>query len=231
MKLADALAVTLRDWDLRYVFGVSGANIEHLHDSIHRLGEGRLDAVLAKSEVGAAFMADARARVHRTLGVCCATSGGGMMNLAVGIAEAYAESVPVLALIGQPPSKLDGRGAFQDSSGMGRSVDALALFGAMTKYVARVDDSASFWDHLHAAVKASLEGRQGPSVLLLPRDVYDLEVGPRPASLPRDLGDLVQPEAPAEGALRALFAALRGARRPVIVVGTGVERCSDPAAV
>ena len=127
MKLVDALVSTLKDWDLKFVFGVSGANIEHLHDSIHRLGDGELTGVLAKSEVGAAFMADARARVHRTLGVCCATSGGGMMNLAVGLAESYAESVPVLALIGQPPSTLSGRGGFQDSSGIGRTVDALSL--------------------------------------------------------------------------------------------------------
>src|SRR6185312_7941219 len=120
MKLVDALVATLAAWDIRFVFGVSGANIEHVHDAIHRLGSSQLRAVLAKSEVGAAFMADARARVHRTLGVCCATSGGGMMNLAVGLAEAYAESVPVLALIGQPPSQLAGRGGFQDSSGIGR---------------------------------------------------------------------------------------------------------------
>ena len=102
MKLADALVTTLRDWDLQCLFGVSGANIEHLHDAVHRLGGGRFRSVCAKSEVGAAFMADCRARVHRTLGVCCSTSGGGMMNLAVGVAEAFAESVPLLALVGQP---------------------------------------------------------------------------------------------------------------------------------
>ena len=51
MNLADALVTTLRGWDLEYVFGVSGANIEHLHDGIHRLGGGELSAVLAKSEV------------------------------------------------------------------------------------------------------------------------------------------------------------------------------------
>lgn len=230
MKLADALVTTLRDWGLGYVFGVSGANIEHLHDAIHRLGGGDLRAVLAKSEVGAAFMADARARVHRTLGVCCATSGGGMMNLAVGIAESYAESVPVLALVGQPPSTLDGRGGFQDSSGIGRSVDALALFGSMTKYVARVD-AASFWESLHAAVVAALEGRKGPSVLLFPRDVYEAEVGPRPAWLPHDLGEIGRPAAVSPAALEPLFEAIRDARRPVLLLGTGVDRCSDPAAV
>src|SRR5947199_110498 len=80
MKLVDALVGALRDWDVGYVFGVSGANIEHVHDAIHRIGDGKLRSIFAKSEVGAAFMADARARTHRTLGVCCATSGGGMMN-------------------------------------------------------------------------------------------------------------------------------------------------------
>src|SRR5262249_32658305 len=112
MKLADALITTLRDWQLEYVFGVGGANIEHVYDSIHQLGRGQLRSICAKSEIGAAFMADCRARTHRTLGVCCATSGGGMMTLAVGVAESFAESVPVLALVGQPPTKLAGRGAF-----------------------------------------------------------------------------------------------------------------------
>src|SRR5271165_4243787 len=97
MKLVDALVETLLACDVRYVFGVSGANIEHLHDAIHRLGGGKLVSVMAKSEFGAAFMADGYARVHRRLGVCCSTSGGGMMNLAVGIAESHQESVPILA--------------------------------------------------------------------------------------------------------------------------------------
>src|SRR6266566_3891487 len=103
MRLVDALIEALAACEVRHVFGVSGANIEHLHDAIHRLG-GPLVSVMAKSEFGAAFMADGYARVHRRLGVCCSTSGGGMMNLAVGIAESHAESVPVLALVGQPPA-------------------------------------------------------------------------------------------------------------------------------
>src|SRR6476620_10721331 len=183
MRLADALVTTLRDWDLQYVFGVGGANIEHVFDSIHRLGQGRLRLVCAKSEVGAAFMADGRARIHRTLGVCCATSGGGMMNLAVGVAEAFAESVPVLAIVGQPPTHLEGRGAFQDSSGIGRSVNAAALWGAISKFQARITAAEQFWQALGSAVTAALSGRQGPAVLLVPRDLWDGEVGPRPSWL------------------------------------------------
>src|SRR6187549_1320529 len=160
MKLVDALVSTLRDWDVRYVFGVSGANIEHLHDAIHRLGEGRLASVLAKSEVGASFMADSRARVHRTLGVCCATSGGGMMNLAVGVAEAYAESVPMLALVGQVASPLEGMGGFQDSSGIGRTVDGQRLWTAVAKHVDKLD-GRHFWERLYEAVSTALSGRPG----------------------------------------------------------------------
>src|SRR5262249_12915036 len=138
MKLADAAVEALLALDVRYVFGVSGANIEHLHDAIHRLRDGRLASVMAKSEFGAPFMADGYARVHRRIGVCCATSGGGMLNLAVGIAESYAESVPVLAFVGQSPARGEGRGAFQDSSGIGRTINAMAMFGGIAKFVAKI---------------------------------------------------------------------------------------------
>ncbi|OZM70994.1 acetolactate synthase [Amycolatopsis antarctica] len=230
MRLADALVATLRDWDTRYVFGVSGANIEHVHDAIHRLGAGRLESVLARREDGAAFMADARARVHRTLGVCCSTSGGGMMNLAVGLAESYAESVPVLALIGQPPSSMDGRGAFQDSSGIGRTVDAAGMLAAFTKYVAR-PGVATFWDDLRAAVHAALTGRPGPVALLLPRDVQDSDIGPAPDGFPSSLTDFLDRPAVPEDEVRALFDVVRSARRPVLLVGHGVRRGGDPGAV
>jgi acetolactate synthase-1/2/3 large subunit len=231
MKLADALAVTLRDWGVRYVFGVSGANIEHLHDAIFRTGGGELRSVLARSEVGAAFMADARARVHRTLGVCCSTSGGGMMNLAVGVAESYAESVPVLAIVGQISSTLEGRGGFQDSSGIGRALDAQALFSAMTKYTARVDSGEGFWEKLAEAARAALTGRKGPAALLVTRDAYEAEVPPRPAWFPMDLTAIAAPPPVDAGKVRALFDAIRAARRPVLLLGTGAARSSDPVAV
>jgi len=222
---------TLRDWGLEYLFGVGGANIEHLFDAVHRLGQGRFRTVLAKSEIGAAFMADGRARVQRTLGVCCATSGGGMMNLAVGIAESFAESVPVLAIVGQPPTRFEGRGAFQDSSGIGRSVNADKLWSAITKYHVTVRDPGQFWTCLESAVRAALGGRPGPSVLLIPRDLFDCEVGDRPAWLPDDFSDMFGARSASLEAIAKLFSAIRAAESPVLLVGSGVDRCSDPAAV
>ncbi len=231
MKLADALVSTLRDWNLEYVFGVGGANIEHVYDAVHRLGRGRFQTVCAKSEIGAAFMADCRSRTHRTLGVCCATSGGGMMNLAVGIAESFAESIPVLALVGQPPTKLHGRGAFQDSSGIGRTVNADRLWSAITKYRATISDSDQFWPCLKSAVSDSLNGRPGPSVLMIPRDLFDCEVGPRPAWLPDRVADFICPRDVSVEEVGDLFAAIRDAHAPVLLLGSGVDRCTNPGAV
>ncbi|MDT0448185.1 thiamine pyrophosphate-binding protein [Streptomyces hesseae] len=224
MRLDDALVSTLRDWDVGHVFGVSGANIEHVHDAINRLGGDRLRSVMARREDGASFMADGRARVHRTLGVCCATSGGGMVNLLAGLAESYAESVPVLALIGQPPLQLEGRGAFQDSSGIGRTVDAVGLLRATTKRVAKIEDPADFWPELHAAAVAALTGRPGPVALLLPRDVFELSVGPRPEDFPAELSALLAPAEAAPHTVRPLFDALRFAERPALLIGHGVRR-------
>src|SRR6185503_14021792 len=178
MKLADAVVQALLALDVRYVFGVSGANIEHLHDAIHRLGEGQLVSIMAKSEVGAAFMADGYARVHRRLGVCCSTSGGGMMNLAVGIAESHAESVPVLALVGQSPARGEGRGAFQDSSGIGRTVDAKLLFNGIAKFVRKISRVEDFWPTMQRAVIDALGDRPGPAVILFPRSIWTADVPP-----------------------------------------------------
>lgn len=235
MQLVDALVCVLRDHDVRYVFGVSGANIEHVHDAVHRLGQGgqhrRLSAVLAKREDGAANMADGRARVHRTLGVCCATSGGGMMNLVAGLAESYAQSVPVLALVGQPPATVDGRGSFQDSSGQGRAVDAVGLLASITKRVERVTDAGRFWSQFEAVLEAALGGRMGPAALLLPRDIQDQEVGPPPPGFPTHLGGFTSHPRPALHTVRDLFDRLATARRPVLLLGHGVRRSTDPDAV
>ncbi|MGA5816962.1 thiamine pyrophosphate-binding protein [Kitasatospora sp. NPDC094028] len=231
LTVADALVTALRDWGVGYVFGVSGANIEHLHDAIHRLGRGRLSSVLARREDGAGFMADGHARVHRTLGVCCSTSGGALVNLAVGLAESYAESVPVLALVGQPPRPLAGAGSFQDGSGIGRTVDAERLLSTVTKRTVTLTDPARLWEELAEAARTALSGRPGPVALLVPRDVFELTVPERPADWPAAMEDLVPAPEVDPGELRALFDALRGARRPVVLLGHGVRRSADREAV
>lgn len=224
MRLSDALTWCLLQLRVTHVFGVSGANIEHFHDAIHRLGNGQLRSVLTRSESGAAFMADGFARVHRRLGVCCSTSGGGMLNLLVGIAEARQESVPVLAIIGQPPTTQEGKGGFQDSSGTGHTVDAVQLCRAAAKFVAKLTSPAEFWTTMSSAVREALGNRPGPSVLLVPRNAFDLDVGEPPPDWLASLERSLAPRAVSEDDARPLFEAIRQARCPVLLVGHGVGR-------
>ncbi|MEV0334034.1 thiamine pyrophosphate-binding protein [Nocardia sp. NPDC050717] len=166
-RVVDYLVDMIADLGITHLFGVDGANIEDVYDAIFD-ANGPV-GIVAKHEFSAATMADGYARSTGGLGVVVATSGGGAMNLVAGLAESYTSRVPVLALIGQPPTGLEGHGAFQDSSGLAESIDATALFATVSRYCARVEDPAELPEQFAAAVAAAKDG--GPAVLLIPKDV------------------------------------------------------------
>ncbi|SOE16173.1 acetolactate synthase-1/2/3 large subunit [Streptomyces sp. 2323.1] len=174
VRLVDHLVAELARAGVSHVFGVGGANIEDLYDAVHRCGTVR--GVVAKHEFSAVTMADGYARTTGRIGVVAATSGGGAMNLVPGLAEAHASRVPVLALVGQPPTGQDGRGAFQDSSGKAGSFDAREVFDPVSRFCARVDDADSLVQLLPRAVAAAQADPRGPAVLLLPKDVQQARI-------------------------------------------------------
>jgi acetolactate synthase-1/2/3 large subunit len=166
-RVVDYIVDELAAGGVDYVFGVDGANIEDLYDAMnYRDG---ITGILAKHEFSAATMADGYSRASSSMGVVAATSGGGSLNLVAGLGESYASRVPVLALVGQPPTALDGQGSFQDTSSAGGSLDAVALFSAVSVYCRRVLDPTDISTALAEAVAAANAG--GPAVLLLPKDV------------------------------------------------------------
>ena len=156
-----------------YIFGVDGANIEDLYDAAHFSSD--ITAVLAKHEFSAATMADGYSRGGAGLGVVAATSGGGALNLIPGLGESLASRVPVLALVGQPATTMDGRGSFQDTSGRNGSMNAEALFSAVSVYCRRVLTPADIVSALPSAIAAARTG--GPAVLLLPKDIQQAKIG------------------------------------------------------
>ncbi|MGW1860391.1 thiamine pyrophosphate-binding protein, partial [Streptomyces collinus] len=174
VRLVDRLAAELAAAGVTHLFGVGGANIEDLYDAVHRGGAVR--GVVAKHEFSAVTMADGYARTTGRVGVVAATSGGGAMNLVPGLAEAYASRVPVLALVGQPPTGQEGQGAFQDTSGRAGSFDAREIFAPVTRFCARVDDPDSLAELLPRALAAAQAAPRGPAVLLLPKDVQQAPV-------------------------------------------------------
>ena len=223
LTVADALVLALRGWGVDTVFGVSGANIEDFHDAIYRRGAGELTSVAARSESGAAFMADAQARAGSPMGVCCSTSGGGMMNLAVGVAESYQEGIPVLAIVGQIPTPFNGVGGFQDSSGLGHTVDAQGMWRAISKHVGVIDDPNTFWADLKAAVTAIMSPRKGPAVLLVAKDVFKRVVPPCPSDWPVTLADFQERQTPSPTQLQAFRNRLARAKAPVMILGPEVR--------
>ncbi|WP_446223574.1 thiamine pyrophosphate-binding protein [Nocardia sp. IBHARD005] len=224
-RVVDYLVRTVADRGITQIFGVDGANIEDLYDAIFDAG-GSPAGIVAKHEFSAATMADGYARSTGGMGVVAATSGGGAMNLVAGLAESFTSRVPVLALVGQAPTNLEGIGAFQDSSGLAESIDAAALFAAVSRYCARVTDPAELPAQLEAAIAAAEGG--GPAVLLIPKDVQqqampDISAVPT-AEAGRDSS--MSPLAPGISA-RSFAAELADARRigkVVIIAGDQIAR-------
>jgi acetolactate synthase I/II/III large subunit len=157
---------------VRHVFGVHGANIEDLFDAVERAG-GPVRAVIAKHEFSAGTMADGYRRTGDRIAVVAATSGGGALNIVAALGEAYASEVPMLALVGQPPTALEGRGAFQDQSGVSGSLNGRALFSTVSRFCERVEKPEDVAHLLPAALAAA---KDGPAVLLLPKDIQQNEL-------------------------------------------------------
>ncbi|MGW6697595.1 thiamine pyrophosphate-binding protein [Nocardia sp. NPDC055049] len=232
-RVVDYLVRTVADRGITQIFGVDGANIEDLYDAIFE-ADGAPAGIVAKHEFSAATMADGYARSTGGLGVVAATSGGGAVNLVAGLAESFTSRVPVLALIGQPPTSLEGLGAFQDSSGLSESIDAAALFATISKYCARVTDPLELPAQLAAAITAAESG--GPAVLLIPKDVqqqlmpdvivarqFDTVATPSDGARP----DRASPISPAATSPHTIATELTNAQRTgkvVIIAGDQVAR-------
>src|SRR6516225_2451969 len=166
-RVVDHIVGHLAGVGVPYIFGVDGANIEDLYDAAYFRSD--ITAVLAKHEFSAATMADGYSRSGAGLGVVAATSGGGALNLVAGLGEALASRVPVLALVGQAPTTMDGLGSFQDTSGRNGSLDAEAVFSAVSVSCERVLTPEGILSALPRAIAAAHTG--GPAVLLLPKNI------------------------------------------------------------
>lgn len=175
MNGAELIATRLLRHGVRAVFGVGGANIEDLFLAVQR-HRPELRVTLCKHEHNAGTAADAAARLSGGVGVVMATSGGGTMNLVPALAEAYASRVPVVALVGEPPRALQGRGAFQDSSGKGGTVDAQRVLGAVSRSCVRAETAESLAGLVDDAIENATTEPKGPAVILVAKDLQQMEV-------------------------------------------------------
>jgi acetolactate synthase I/II/III large subunit len=212
-RVVDHIVEYLAASGVEFIFGVDGANIEDLYDAAFFRQD--ITAVLAKHEFSAATMTDGYSRSGSGLGVVAATSGGGCLNTVPGLGEAFASRVPLLALIGQPPTTLDGRGAFQDTSGRNGALNAESLFSAVSVFCRRVVRPEDIVSALPEAMAAAQAG--GPAVLLLPKDIQQSDVSTNGARFELAATQLGDPEGIAH--------ALRAVNGPItIIAGEQVAR-------
>ncbi len=209
------------------IFGMPGAHILPVYDALY---DSRIRTVLAKHEQGAAFMAGGHARASGRVGACIATAGPGATNLVTGIANAYADRLPVLAITGEAPTYIFGKGGLQESSGEGGSIDQTALFRAITRYHRIVERTDYLENVLNQAAHALLADQPGPVLLSFPFNVQKegvdagiLERIPTARHVRRQ-GDCAQPA-------QTLAQMLCAAKDPVIVAGYGCIRAGAQAEV
>ncbi|CAM3886451.1 thiamine pyrophosphate-binding protein [Roseateles saccharophilus] len=222
---ADLIVDALAALGVEYVFGVPGGAVEPLYNALARSARrGGPQAIVARNEQGAAYMADGYARETGRLGVCIATSGPGATNLITGVACAYDNNVPILVITGQPPIKNFGKGALQESSCTG--INTVAMFRPCTRYNSLVSHAEQLPTKLFNALMQAQRAPSGPSHLSIPVDI--LREPLRPGMEAPDFAGLLR-RAPALvdlPAVRQLARLLFSARQPVWLIGDG---CGDAA--
>lgn len=207
MNGAQFLVQALKKQGVTQVFGYPGGAIMPVYDALY---DGGLAHQLCRHEQGAAMAAVGYARASGQVGVCIATSGPGATNLVTGLAEALLDSVPLVAISGQVPCAAIGTDAFQE-------VDVLGMSLSCTKHSFMVTDAADLGRVLAEAFAIATEGRPGPVLIDLPKDVQLAAV---PAQSP--LFAVEEPEALNPSELTAARTLLAAAERPVLYVGGGV---------
>jgi acetolactate synthase I/II/III large subunit len=171
MTLSDVIVSYLEQFGVEYVFSVPGSPLGPLYDALARSERrGGPRSILARHETGAAFMADGYARETGRIGVCCATTGPGATNLITGVACAYADHIPMLAITAQTPLPAFGLGSFQESSA--DAIDIVGMFEHCTRYNSLVTHPDQLEKKLAAALTIGMQPPKGPAHLSVPVDIF-----------------------------------------------------------
>ena len=168
IQVSELITKYLERLGVEFIFGMPGAHILPVYDSLY---DSSIKSVLAKHEQGAAFMAGGCARASGKISACITTAGPGATNLVTGIANAYADKLPVIIITGETSTHIFGKGGLQESSGEGGSIDQDALFKGITRYNKVVERIDYLENVLNQASKILLADSSGPVLLSFPYNV------------------------------------------------------------
>jgi acetolactate synthase-1/2/3 large subunit len=211
MRGGEALIKSLQDQGVDVVFGYPGGQVLPLYDMIY---DSDLRHILVRHEQCAAHAADGYARASGKVGVCISTSGPGATNLVTGIATAYMDSSPIVAIAGQVPSWLIGNDAFQE-------VDTIGMTMPITKHNFQPLAAEEIPETIKSSFYIAGTGRPGPVVIDLTKDAQDQELEfdgdvkiNLPGYKPTQKGHPLQ--------IKRAASLIQNSKKPVILVGGGV---------
>ncbi len=211
MKLNGSQIVleVLKEQGVDTIFGYPGGTILNIFDELYKYGD-TFNHILTAHEQGASHAADGYARATGKVGVCFATSGPGSTNLVTGIATAYMDSIPVVAITCNYATEGLGRDSFQE-------VDITGITMPITKHNFMVKDVSELADTIRRAFEIAQSGRKGPVLVDIPKDItaamYEYEPQPKVA--------VNNHKTPKEKCLERAVELISQAKKPLIYVGGG----------
>lgn len=215
---SEILVKVLEEQGVDTVFGYPGGCVLNIYDALYKNSD-KIRHIMTAHEQGAAHAADGYARVTGKTGVCIATSGPGATNLVTGIASAYMDSIPMVAITGNVPTSLIGRDSFQE-------VYITGITMPVTKHNFMVTDVNELADTLRRAFEIAHTGRFGPVLVDITKDVtaalaeYEL---PTPKTM--------HEKEPEYDNLYEVAAAINASKRPFLYCGGGIRLSGAEAEV
>ena len=216
MTVSERIVAQLAAAGVRRAYTVPGESFLPLLDACDRHPDVAL--ISTRHESGAAFMAEADAKVTGRPALAMATRGVGAANLSIGVHTASQDSTPMVVILGQVESAFLGREAFQE-------VDLPSFYREITKWAVTAPSSERLPELVGRAIHVATSGRPGPVMIAVPADLFDGDAGPEQSHLP-GVADRDRPT-PSERTSERIADVLRDAVAPVMIVGGGGRDARD----
>ncbi|MFX1529258.1 MAG: thiamine pyrophosphate-binding protein [Promethearchaeota archaeon] len=216
----DVLIKCLLAEKVKYMFGIIGGQFLNMFDAIYRWGrEQGIETVMFRHEQAAAHAADAWARLTNTPGVCFGTAGPGATDLIPGVAAAWSDNIPLVAIVNQVNSKFDDLFTLQGN------LDQITMFKPITKYQRTIRDVEKIPDAVQKAFREATGGRPRPVLLEVVEDAFLGEIEEDQVSIrpPINYRSLSKPSI-SDDSIKKSIDLLMEAERPLIISGGGVAR-------
>lgn len=208
---AEILIDALVEQGVDTIFGYPGGAVLNIYDALYKNSD-RIRHILTAHEQGAAHAADGYARVTGKVGVCLATSGPGATNLVTGIATAYMDSIPMVAITGNVGTSLIGRDSFQE-------VYIAGITMPITKHNFVVRDVEDLADTVRDAFRIAASGRPGPVLIDIPKDITAAKC----EFIPKGKVEINETYEISDEELQTVADMIAASERPMIYYGGGVE--------